>query len=76
MELCINYFSGNGSKLHKENFAPRVNFAQVIFLHKSKKKQKKKDKLIKKQKEIKITDRGYGLGVTVIVNIKITNKNY
>ena len=49
-----------GTKLQEDNITPRVNFAQVTFLHKSKKTQKRK-----------ITDQG--LGVTVILKIK-TNK--
>ena len=40
-----------GSKLHEDNFAPKINFARVIFLHESKKVQKKKNRK-------KVTDRG------------------
>ena len=42
-----NYTKPNlyeGTKLHEDDFAPRVNFARVTFLHKSKKIQKKKKK--------------------------------
>ena len=60
--------------MHKDNFAPRVNFARVTFLHESEKKQKKtKNYLIKKIQNklllLKLIFRkSYrGLGVTVIV---------
>ena len=70
--LFYIYFSGNGSKLqegteshectklHKNNFAPRVNFAQVRFLQESKKKQKKKLKhrLIKKKRKLLTEGKG------------------
>ena len=29
-----------GTKLHEDDFAPRVNFARVTFLHESKKNRK------------------------------------
>ena len=31
-----------GTKLHEDDFSPRVNFARVKFLHESKKIEKKK----------------------------------
>ena len=45
-----------GTKLHEDKFAPRVNFAQVTilhggsFLHESKKKTEKKTYIKKKRK--------------------------
>ena len=55
------------TKLHKDNFALKVSFTRVTFLHESKKKtekniynkktnrKKKKDELIKKQKKMLLT---------------------
>ena len=40
-----------GTKLHEDDFAPRVNLTRVTILHESKKIQKK---LKKKSKKIKI----------------------
>ena len=52
---CKKTMLHEGTKLHEGNFAPRVNFARVTILHKSrknyiyKKLKKLKDKLIKQQ---------------------------
>ena len=48
-----------GTKLHEDDFAQRVNFSRVTFLHESKKKTEKKianneklkDSLIKKKQK-------------------------
>ena len=39
-----------GTKLHEDDFAPRVNFARVKFLHESKKIQKSKNSEKKNKK--------------------------
>ena len=67
MNKLLNAYLGNGSKLHKDNFAPRVSFVRNTnlhggsFLHESKKNSKKyikktekKNKKKRKQKEKKI----------------------
>ena len=59
------------SKLHENNFPPREQKKTEKKIYKN----KLKDKLIKNQKK-KVTDWGWGLWVTVLVKIKITNKNY
>ena len=53
-----------GTKLHEDDFARRVNFARVTFLHekitqKKKKITKKKD-LKKKEKKLLTEGKGYG----------------
>ena len=40
-ENCTKTKLHEESKLHEDNFAPRVNFARVAFFHESKKKLKK-----------------------------------
>ena len=38
---CMNTKLQEGTKLHKDDFAPRVNFARLTFLLESKKSRKK-----------------------------------
>ena len=40
--LLHEYKFAQGAKLHRDNFEPRVNVAQIAFLHESKTKNKKK----------------------------------
>ena len=51
---CKRGLNCTRTKLHEDDFAPRVNFVQVPFLHESKKIQKK---ITSKNKQKKITSK-------------------
>ena len=61
-QICTKPILHEGTKLHDDDFAPRVNFARVTFLHVSKKIKKNKKLTEKKLKNYlikkKVTDRG------------------
>ena len=53
--FCIKTNLHEGTKLHEGQFCTKGQFARLTFLHENKKKLE--NKLIKKQKEKKVTDR-------------------
>ena len=64
------------TKLHEDDYAPRVNFARITFLHESKKYRKiLNKKKINKYKKLPTEGKCYGITVIVKKKIKTKKKN-